>query len=282
MKIILVLAAALALSAFAQSSYYSRPRSEEQYKTLFSRTPQPSGNAPAPQTPTPPPPTGGPGPGTSSDAPLPLFAPPTAPTEAPASASARPSPIRPGLFFKARLITGVLASPGLTSPVLIEADPGWCGSARCEPLLLLGLATLAANGRAVVVFSQGVLNGQAVPLDATAFDASDRQFGIRGQVIDIAPALAADLIRAGFGGLADWVRALNNQTTVTTLPGGGVATSFQAAPFWSYALGRIGQTIAPPQDATALVRAVVAEADRELLVLTGAAELIKNMEGARP
>jgi len=166
--------------------------------------------------------------------------------------------------------------------VLIEADPNWCGSAKCEPLLLLGLATLAANGRAVVVFTQGVLNGQAVPLDATAFDASDRQFGIKGQVMDIAPALAADLIRAGFGGLADWVKALNNQTVITNLPGGGTATSFQAAPFWSYALGRIGQTVAPPQDATALVRAVVADADKEVLVLTGAAELMKNTEGTRP
>ena len=281
MKIVLVLAAALAMSAFAQSSYYSRPKTEEQYKTLFSRTPQPSSNTLTPQTPTPPP-TGVPGLGSSSDTPLPLFAPSTTPTQAPASSSAPLSPIRSGLFFKARLVTGVLASPGLTSPVLIEADPNWCGSAKCEPLLLLGLATLAANGRAVVVFTQGVLNGQAVPLDATAFDASDRQFGIKGQVMDIAPALAADLIRAGFGGLADWVKALNNQTAITNLPGGGTATSFQAAPFWSYALGRIGQTVAPPQDATALVRAVVADADKEVLVLTGAAELMKNTEGTRP
>jgi hypothetical protein len=188
------------------------------------------------------------------------------------------SPVPPGLFFRAKLITGLLASPGLASPVLLEAEPNWCGTGRCAPLRLLGLATLAANGRATVVLSQAFLDGTPVEADAVAFDFADKGFGLQGQVLDIAPALAADLIRAAVGGLADWVRALNNQTTVTVLPGGGAATSFQAAPLWAYALGRIGQTVAPPSEATALVRAVVVGAGAEVYILTGAGSLVRGVD----
>ncbi len=274
-----LLAFALLAPALAQTDFYARPGENAPFEIVWQRK-APQGTA---SPPLPPPLPGGEAPGGSGDEEelVPLFAPNlTAPAPA-AGVRQRgaASPVPAGLFFRAKLITGLLASPGLASPVLLEAEPNWCGTGRCAPLRLLGLATLAANGRAIVVLSQAFLDGTPVEADAVAFDFADKGFGLQGQVLDIAPALAADLVRAAVGGLADWVRALNNQTTVTILPGGGAATSFQAAPLWAYALGRIGQTVAPPSEATALVRAVVVGAGTEVYVLTGAGSLVRGVSG---
>jgi hypothetical protein len=274
-----LLAVALLVPALAQADFYARPGENAPFEIVWQRK-APQGSTPAP----PPSPLAGVEPlgrSDGEDALPPLFT-PSMTTPAPTT-GVRPrgtaSPVPPGLFFRAKLITGLLASPSLASPVLLEAEPNWCGTGRCASLRLLGLATLAANGRAVVVLSQAFLDGTPVEADAAAFDFADKGFGLQGQVLDIAPALAADLVRAAVGGLADWVRALNNQTTVTVLPGGGTSTSFQAAPLWAYALGRIGQTVAPPSDATALVRAVVVGAGAEVYVLTGAGSLVKGVSG---
>jgi hypothetical protein len=272
-----LLAVALLAPALAQADFYARPGENAPFEIVWQRKAS-QGGAPAPP-PSPLPGTGTLGGDEGEDTLLPLFTPNLG--TPPSSTGVRPrdaaSPVPPGLFFRAKLITGLLASPGLASPVLLEAEPNWCGTGKCVPLRLLGLATLAANGRATVVLSQAFLDGAPVEADAVAFDFADKGFGLQGQVLDIAPALAADLIRAAVGGLADWVRALNNQTTVTVLPGGGAATSFQAAPLWAYALGRVGQTVAPPSDATALVRAVVVGAGAEVYVLTGAGSLVKGV-----
>jgi len=272
-----LLVVALLTPALAQTEFYARPGENAPFEIVWQRK-APQGGAPAP-LPSPLPGTESLGGSDGEDALPPLFA-PNLTTPAPGAGVRQrgaASPVPPGLFFRAKLITGLLASPGLASPVLLEAEPGWCGTGRCAPLRLLGLATLAANGRAIVVLSQAFLDGTPVEADAVAFDSADKGFGLQGQVLDIAPALAADLVRAAVGGLADWVRALNNQTTVTVLPGGGTSTSFQAAPIWAYALGRIGQIVAPPSEATALVRAVVVGAGAEVYVLTGAGSLVRGV-----
>jgi hypothetical protein len=275
-----LLALPLLVPALGQADFYARPGGNAPFEIVWQRTaPQERvASAPAPSLVLG---ASAPQEGGAGTAPLPLFTPNAAVSAPPSGAGGggATSPIRPGLFFRARLITGLLASPGLASPVLLEAEPTWCGSPSCPSLRLLGLATLATNGRATVVLSQALLDGNPVEADAVVFDSTDKGFGLQGQVLDVAPALAADLIRAAVGGLADWVRALNNQTTVTAIPGGGMATSFQAAPLWAYALGRVGQIVSPPSDATALVRAVVVGAGAEAYVLTGASSLIKGVSG---
>ncbi len=275
-----LLALPLLVPALAQADFYARPGGNPPFEIVWQRT-APQEKATSAPVPSPAFGAGGAQEGGAGTAPLPLFAPNVAASAPSLGTGGRgaASPIRPGLFFRAKLITGLLASPGLASPVLLEAEPTWCGAPSCPSLRLLGLATLAANGRATVVLSQALLDGNPVEADAVVFDSADKGFGLQGQVLDVAPALAADLVRAAVGGLADWVRALNNQTTVTVVPGGGVATSFQAAPLWAYALGRVGQVVSPPSDATALVRAVVVGAGTEAYVLTGAGSLIKGVSG---
>jgi hypothetical protein len=275
-----LLALPLLVPALGQADFYARPGGNAPFEIVWQRTAPRERAATAP-APLPAPGADAPRDGAAGGAPLPLFTPDIALSTPPPGAGGRgvPSPIRPGLFFRAKLITGLLASPGLASPVLLEAEPAWCGSPSCPSLRLLGLAALAANGRATVVLNQALLDGNPVEVDAVVFDSADKGFGLQGQVLDVAPALAADLVRAAVGGLADWVRALNNQTTVTVIPGGGAATSFQAAPLWAYALGRVGQIVSPPSDATALVRAVVVGAGTEAYVLTGAASLIRGVNG---
>lgn len=153
--------------------------------------------------------------------------------------------------------------------MLAEAEEGWCGKGPCPRLLLLGTASLTPTGRALVVFERAVTADGPRSVQAVGFDASDKLYGLKGEVMDIAPSLAADLLRAAFGGLSDWVKALSSASTVTLTPQGGSAVSTQPGPFYAYPLGRIGQAVTIPNDTSALVRAVVVGAGSPLLVLTG-------------
>lgn len=267
----------LGFLAWAQGDFYARPRQNEPYTPIYVRQAPGGGGSspsPSPSFPSSPSPPGGEG----SPSLPPLFAPET-PMASPTGKDLGLGPaLPPGLFFRGKLLTGVVASPGLTSPVLVEAEEGWCGKPSCPKLLLLGAATLGLNGRATVAFSAAIEDGKLREADAVGFDLKDKAFGLVGQVVDIAPSLAADLVRAALGGLADWVKALNQQTQVVTLPGGGTSTSFQAGPLWAYALGRVGSILAPPSEAAALVRAVLVGAGEEIQVLTGASLALKAGE----
>lgn len=177
-----------------------------------------------------------------------------------------------GLFFQAELVSGLMAPIGITSPILARAPQGWCGG-TCGEIYLLGTASLLPTGRALVSFQVAVEGrGEKARMwqaDAVAFDAQDLMYGLKGEVVDVAPALAADLVRAAVGGLSDWADALLKASTVVTTPNGPTTVSTTPPPLWAMALGRVGQVVAPPTNTTALVRAVVLGAGSPLRVLTG-------------
>lgn len=194
-------------------------------------------------------------------------------TEGDSSSKAEEPPKLPaGLFFQAELVSGLLAPIGISTPILARAPKGWCGE-TCEEIYLLGTASLLPTGRALVNF-QTAIEGRGEKArvwqaDAVAFDARDLMYGLKGDVVDVAPALAADLVRAGIGGLADWADALLKSSTVVTTPSGQTSVTTTPPPLWATALGRVGQVVAPPTDTTALVRAVVLGAGSPIRVLTG-------------
>lgn len=266
---VLVLAFLLASAGAAQGGYWSRSQGSEPYGVVYQRTPA----APAPASPPlPQPDPGGPPPDARSFEPAPPAYVPFAPL--PPSGSLPPfaegagEALPAGLLFRAELMTGVLATPLMDTPILARAKPGWCGKEECPELLLLGTATYAPNGRALLLFSYALEGGKPKSVRAVAFDPKDKLYGVTGKVTDVAPTLAADLLRATVSGLADWVRSLERQGQVSLLPGGGVVTEFQAPPFWAFSLGRIGGVFALPQESTAIVRALVRGAGEEILVAT--------------
>jgi len=253
------IAAVCASVAFGQSDYYSRPNPIEPYTSVWTRP------APAPQ----------PNPAPSSAegvptqvAPTPAPATPVAPTLPPLPLTTKS--VYPAMLLEAELVTGVMATPLAETPVLARIPKGgnWCDESPCPELYLIGYASFSPNGRAVVSFDLAYARGTPYQIRGTAFDPGDKFFGLTGTVTDIAPALAADLIRGAVGGLVDWVQALNRQSNTTLLPGGGLSTSTQAAPFWAYSLGRIGGIFALPQNSTSIVRALVKGAGERILILT--------------
>jgi len=254
---LIVLAAAL-----GQTDHYSRPGAIEPYTSLWVRQKPPS---PTPPPSLPLPGSGGEG---TQGAGAPVGGEVSAPTLPPLPLASRS--VFPAMLLEAELVTGVMATPLAETPVLARIPEGgeWCDSPPCPELYLIGYASFSPNGRAVVSFDLAYSKGTPYQIRATAFDPGDKLFGLTGSVVDIAPTLAADLIRAAVGGLADWVQALNRQSTTTLLPGGGLATSSEAAPFWAYSLGRIGGIFALPQNTTAIVRALVKGAGERILVLT--------------
>lgn len=256
---ILALMLLLASVSVAQGAYWSRPQENEPYSVVYRKT----GSPPPPSAPAPQPEQGSPS--TAPPAYVP-FAP--LPSSSSPGAEETAEALPPGLLFRAELMTGVLATPLMDTPILAKAKPGWCGREECPELLLLGTATYSPNGRALLLFSYALEGGKPKGVRAVAFDPKDKLYGVTGKVTEVAPTLAADLLRATVSGLADWVRSLERQGQVSLLPGGGVATEFQAPPFWAFSLGRIGGVLALPQESTAIVRALVRGAGEEILVAT--------------
>lgn len=179
----------------------------------------------------------------------------------------------PGLFFKAELISGLMAPIGMSTPVLARAEKGWCSEKSCQELYLLGRASLLPTGRSMISFELALLKEgrkvSALRADAVAFDTKDLLYGVKGQVTDVAPALAADLLRAALGGLTDWVDALLKASTVVTDARGRTTVTTEAPPIWATMLGRVGQVVDVPQNTSALIRAVVVSAGEKVMVLTG-------------
>lgn len=172
----------------------------------------------------------------------------------------------PGRFFEALLVTGVMAPAGGETPVLARSTR-WCEAPPCAPLFLVGTARLHETGRAVIEFRTAVLEGEPFGVLAVGFDFKDKLFGVRGQVMDVAPSLALDLVRASIGGLSDWVQAMveARKVVVTT---NGVVQEQQVPEAWTFPLAAAARTIKPPANTTALIRAVVLGAGEPIRVLT--------------
>lgn len=198
-------------------------------------------------------------------------APPPPPPSTPVPPSRAPEvsgrlELPPGRLFEAVLITGVMAPLGGETPVLAESTR-WCEDPPCRPLYLLGTARLHETGRAAVQFTEVVLDGQVVKGNFVAFDPHDKLYAVKGQVMDVAPSLALDLVRAAVGGVADWVQATLNAKTVV-ITDQGVVQESTVPEAWTFPLAAMAKTVKPQESATTLIRAVVVDAGAPLLVLS--------------
>ena len=185
--------------------------------------------------------------------------------------------LRPGALVPARLVTAAIVPAGMNVPVLVEAKSESCENAACPQLRYLGDARIMVGGRVEIALKYAVVNGQSIPIRASGFAKDDVGYGLKGDVIEQAPSLAADLIRGTLGGISDWTTATLQAQNTTITPSGAVAVDKTAPPLSSFLASRAANLFSLPQDSKALTRVMVVPAGTPLFVYvqdtpSGAAE----------
>ena len=112
----------------------------------------------------------------------------------------------PGQQIKAKLLTKVVLTDGLTLPVLAKGE---------DDSLWIGVGTLDNLRRVQIKFTRVVIKGVEQPALATAFSPGG-QPGLAARQEQVAPDLAGDLLKAGVGGVATYVQTLTNNRQITT------------------------------------------------------------------
>lgn len=175
--------------------------------------------------------------------------------------SASPSPTNafaPGQRIPARLATAVLAVEKGSVPVLAES----------EGTLWIGVATLTDSKRIEIAFNQVVQHGQAVPIQALAFDIQGVP-GLEATIEEQAPSLASDMLRAAMSGISTYVQGLAQAGTSTVLPGGGAVQNKEAPPLGITLLGEVGKLFALPQGQAMVVRLARVARDTPIQIVVG-------------
>lgn len=179
--------------------------------------------------------------------------------ESPTASPTTPSslPYIPGRTYTARLNFQLVVAEGGTSPVVLEGADGsiFTGTARLDPAL----------GRVMVDLDTLYLRGQTYSIRAMVYD--NQQLGLSAQIREEAPTLAQDIIRAAASGFSRYVDLLSKQSSVSVLPGGGVASSFQAPPLEFVLLGEVGKLFSVPNDRRSLVRLAQVEQGKVVQVM---------------
>ena len=114
--------------------------------------------------------------------------------------------LRPGMLIPATLQKDILIAEGETGQVIADSAGDWCSQPPCPKLRWLGTASLSPSSRLEVHFSQVVLDGEILGLNSIAYG-RDNAEGLPAVIADTTPTILADLLRAGAGGVADYVDA---------------------------------------------------------------------------
>jgi hypothetical protein len=163
----------------------------------------------------------------------------------------------PGAIVPASLATGiVLAEGGQPVPVVARTDTG---------VTFIGTATLNAARRMEITFKEVVIDNQSAELSAQAFS-SDGMPGVPVTVVDMAPSLFADLLRASAGGVSAYVKGLAAATTTTLVPGVGVVAGRNAPPLGASIAGALADLFSVPPEQKALIRVAQVERGTSVLV----------------
>jgi hypothetical protein len=173
--------------------------------------------------------------------------------------------LKPGMLIPATLQKDIILTEGETRQVLADAVEDWCGEARCPALRWLGTATLSASGRLDVTFERAILEGELLELSGIAYG-SDNAEGLPAHIADTTPTLLADLLRAGAGGVTDYVEGQANQQTVTR-DDGTTITQENVPGLLEFILGRAAGTLQIPEGETGVIRLAAVEKGTRLEVL---------------
>ncbi|WP_221091355.1 hypothetical protein [Deinococcus aquaedulcis] len=193
--------------------------------------------------------TGSAGAGTElASAPAPQTAPSTGGSAegAPVAASSTaPAPFAPTQMVAVRLVTSIYTPSGQPVPVVAQGPEG----------NFVGRAVLNASlARVEMEFTTYVRNGQVFPVQALAYQdvKGNLVSGVQAAVKDVAPNLAADLLRSGVGALNTYAQQLT-QASTTTITNGTVVNTKAAPSLVTVLRGELGKVFALPENQQSFV-----------------------------
>lgn len=173
--------------------------------------------------------------------------------------------LKPGMLIPATLQKDIILTEGEARLVIADAEENWCGEADCSSLRWIGTATLSASGRLDVKFEQAIVDGEILELTGTAYG-EDNAEGLAAHIADTTPTLLADLLRAGAGGVTDYVEAEANRQTVTR-DGDTTVTETDVPGLLEFILGRAASTVQIPSGETNVIRLAAVEKGTRLEIL---------------
>lgn len=174
------------------------------------------------------------------------------------------SHLLPGTLFAATLTRDVVVTERSAGQVIADSPDDWCGRASCADLRWVGTATLADSGRLSVRFRQAYLDGSALGVEGVAFGIDGAE-GLPAHLADATPTLLTDLVRAGAGGVGDYVDAASRQRTITAADG-TILTEANLPDLIDFVLGRAASAVQLPAEQTRIVRLATVEAGTVLEV----------------
>jgi len=166
--------------------------------------------------------------------------------------------VRPGQTVRARLEVGPVLGGGLTElPALAKDSSGrlWFGTARLA----------GQTGRVDILFDRVYMGGGFMPVQARALDL-DGSYGVAATIQDIAPSLAADILRASISGVASYLQDLRSAQKVTVGPDGRLIISQEAPPLEYQVLGNVASLFQLPAQSS-VVRVYRLDRGRQLEIL---------------
>jgi hypothetical protein len=173
--------------------------------------------------------------------------------------------LKPGMLIVATLQKDIILAEGETRQVIADSDTTWCGEGSCPSLRWIGTATLSSGGRLDVKLEQAVLEGEVLEVNGIAYGADNAE-GLPAHLADTTPTLLADLLRAGAGGVTDYVQAQTNRRTVTEQ--GDTAVTEQNVPaLLDFILGRAAGAVQIPEGEANVIRLAAVEKGTRLEVL---------------
>lgn len=162
-----------------------------------------------------------------------------------AASSAAAAPFAPTQMVAVRLVTSIYTPSGQPVPVVAQGPEG----------NFVGRAVLNASlGRVEMEFTTYVKNGQVFPVQALAYQdvKGNLVSGVQAAVKDVAPNLAADLLRSGVGALNTYAQQLA-QASTTTITNGTVVNTKSAPSLVTVLRGELGKVFALPENQQSFV-----------------------------